>query len=333
MWWNPAPRRRVGLEMEFIGRRNGPKPEKFRYRFRPDRKDRGIRPAFHDSEINSDEPALGIYRRRSFGGCVEEDVMKNMLPRNPLRNLKFAGQMMTITVSLAILAVCLAGGASYYEASGTVERLVQRRIEALRDSRQTELLDLFDEFETDLKFWATNPYTGEALTALEFGWNIFPGDQADELQRLYTTDNPNPPGTKDLLEAATDGSVYSTAHAAYHPVFKRLKDVRGYYDVFLFSMNGDLIYSVYKEPDFATNFESGVYSSSGLGEVFRLATEKRAGDVAFVDFAAYAPSAGAPASFMASPIFKDGQPVGVLAIQIPIRRIDTILARGPAPMG
>ena len=42
-------------------------------------------------------------------------------------------------------------------------------------------------------------------------------------------------------------------------------------DIFIFDLDGNLVYSVYKELDYATNFISGPYASSGLGDAFRSA--------------------------------------------------------------
>ena len=48
--------------------------------------------------------------------------------------------------------------------------------------------------------------------------------------------------------------------------------------------------------------------------------------MAFTDFAAYAPSHGAPASFLATPVLdQTGKMMGVLALQMPLDRIDAIL--------
>jgi methyl-accepting chemotaxis protein len=59
--------------------------------------------------------------------------------------------------------------------------------------------------------------------------------------------------------------------------------------------------------------------------VFLEAIKSEAGHIAFTDFAPYEPSHGAPASFIATPILEDGKPIGVLAFQMPIDRINAIM--------
>ena len=115
-------------------------------------------------------------------------------------------------------------------------------------------------------------------------------------------------------------------HREFHSFFKTLKDTRGYYDVFLITPGGDIVYSVYKELDYATNLVDGAYAASGLGDVFRAARDAPDGRSAFVDFAAYAPSYGAPASFIARQIRSDdGAVLGVLAFQMPVDRLDALV--------
>ncbi|CAE7866646.1 unnamed protein product, partial [Symbiodinium microadriaticum] len=48
-----------------------------------------------------------------------------------------------------------------------------------------------------------------------------------------------------------------------------VRNSSSYYDIFMFDLNGDLIYSVFKETDYATNFlidGDGPWKDSGLGE-------------------------------------------------------------------
>lgn len=113
-------------------------------------------------------------------------------------------------------------------------------------------------------------------------------------------------------------------HARYHPWQRALQQVGGYYDVFIFDTDGDLVYSVYKDLDYVTNLVTGKYANIGLGVVFREAMALTS-DEAFVfdDFKPYAASADAPASFVATQIIDAaGKTLGVLAYQMPIDRLD-----------
>ncbi len=149
------------------------------------------------------------------------------------------------------------------------------------------------------------------------------------LQAQYIVENPNPQGEKDQLEAAEDGSRYADLHSLYHPVLRNFQSTFGYYDLFLIDLTGNIVYSVFKETDFGTNLESGPYAGSNLADAFRVARDAEDPDaVQLVDFQPYVPSYGAPASFMASPIFDDGRPVGVLAFQMPVGEINEVMTGG-----
>ncbi|MCY4335489.1 MAG: methyl-accepting chemotaxis protein [Litoreibacter sp.] len=158
------------------------------------------------------------------------------------------------------------------------------------------------------------------------GWDAYTGSVADDLRRLYIADNPNPVGKKDELVLADDGSDWSAAHGTYHESLRAHQRARGYYDLFLFDTRGELIYSVFKEDDFALNFRSGKYASSGLGEVFQEAVSMSEGQFFMTEIAPYAPSADAPALFMATPVFENGKQLGVVAIQLPLDVLGTILS-------
>lgn len=101
---------------------------------------------------------------------------------------------------------------------------------------------------------------------------------------------------------------------------------RDYYDIFLFNAAGDLVYSVFKELDFATNLVRGQWADSDLGNAFRAAqANTREGAISFFDFQTYGPSHGAAASFISTPVFRDGEFVGLFAFQMPVGRINTIM--------
>lgn len=144
-------------------------------------------------------------------------------------------------------------------------------------------------------------------------------------QRMYIADNNNQAGSKHLLNFSTQAVSYNAAHERFHPYFRSVVEQFGFYDFFLFNNDGDMVYSVFKETDFATNFMNGPFASSGLGDVFREAMNLNQGQFSIVDFGEYTPSYGAPAWFIAAPLFIEGERVGVVSLQIPTDYMNTIL--------
>jgi methyl-accepting chemotaxis protein len=146
------------------------------------------------------------------------------------------------------------------------------------------------------------------------------------LQARYIADNPNPVGSKEeLTSAGVDG--YDELHARYHPVIRSFLRRFGYYDIFLVEPDdGVIVYSVFKEADYVTSLLSGPYRDSGIAAAFRAAAQSSTpGSTHLIDFDQYLPSYSAPASFISSPIFADGELIGVLIFQMPVDRINEIM--------
>ncbi len=154
-------------------------------------------------------------------------------------------------------------------------------------------------------------------------------DTAIAMQYRYIGDNTYPLGEKDALYDAKDGTRYSSLHAHYHPFFRDFLQRFGYYDIFLVDQQqGRIVYSVFKELDFATSLKTGSYADSGIGQAFEGASQARQkSDITYADFAPYGPSYQDPAAFIASPIFKDNKQIGVLIFQMPIDRINALMTQ------
>ena len=153
------------------------------------------------------------------------------------------------------------------------------------------------------------------------------------LQDAYIARNPHPPEKRSHLDRANSPLEYHRIHKRFHPKLRRFQEAFGYYDIFLFDLEGNLIYSVTKEADFGTNFLTGPYKDTNLADAYRQAAEEQQpGNLVIVDYRAYKPSFGAPASFLATPVFREGTKVGVAAFQMAIDEIDGIV-RDEAGLG
>lgn len=155
---------------------------------------------------------------------------------------------------------------------------------------------------------------------------LFPRtDIATYAQYLYMSNNEYPLGSKHQLDAANDGSQYSKEHAEYHPVFRHFLEKFGYYDIFLVDMRqGNVVYSVFKEIDYATSLKNGPHKNSGLGQAYHASVGSKQGVTSILDFSPYLPSYEAPASFISTPIYDNDIQIGVLIFQMPVDRINAI---------
>lgn len=269
-------------------------------------------------------------------------------------------------VILALVAVNKAGNALYKQAFAQLESVrdikkgeLERYFKTIKDqavtfsndrmiieamSRFNETFDSFtaendwgdekiSEFRTKLATYYRNDFSNayrqqnDDLTPDVRGIIQRLDKTAVALQHSYIAANPNPLGSKDRLDKAIDVSKYSKLHGQYHPHIRQFLEKFGYYDIFLVhSETGRVVYSVYKELDYATSLIDGPYADTGLGEAFHKAKAATSPDlIAITDFKQYFPSFEAPAGFIASPIFAGQRKIGVLIFQFPLDRLNTIM--------
>jgi methyl-accepting chemotaxis protein len=243
--------------------------------------------------------------------------------------LRLSSKIPLAIVGAAAIAAISSTVVAYLDARASLRTATENKLTAVLDGGVLALSDYLETIRADLSLKSTEPALHDALRHFRRGWRNVDGDATETLRALYVEGNPHPAGEKDLLNAATDGSAYSAAHSRYHPWMREFMHGRGYYDVFLFDRDGNLLYTVAKERDFATNVVSGPWADTDLGRAFRAARDNpRADFQTFFDFRAYAPSGGVPASFIAAPLLDaEGNFDGVLAFQMPIGKINALMQR------
>jgi class 3 adenylate cyclase len=131
---------------------------------------------------------------------------------------------------------------------------------------------------------------------------------------------------KVRVVASGDGGAYDAAHQKYQPRLSRVTHSFGYQDLMLIDAEtGDIVYTVEKSTEFATNLLHGTYADTGPGELFRAARRMDKGAYKFSDFERYRPTLNKPAAFTASPIFDGNDLIGVLVLQYPIDEINRVM--------
>lgn len=120
--------------------------------------------------------------------------------------------------------------------------------------------------------------------------------------------------SRELVRGGFTSIAYQKLDVKYRDYFKRYILSSGYYDVFLISTQGTVVYSYQHEADFSTNLFTGPYRDSGLSRVVRNTMSTLESSVS--EFDLYAPSANAVAAFIAAPLVNQGRIEGVLAVQL-----------------
>lgn len=148
------------------------------------------------------------------------------------------------------------------------------------------------------------------------------------LQYDFISNNKMKVGSKDgLVKPKGSSNKYFDLHEKFHPIIRNYLKEFGYYDIFLIDHeSGNIVYSVFKEVDYATSLKTGPYNNSNFARAFNKAASAENKDfICLEDYELYEPSYHAPASFIASPIYDGDKKVGVLVFQMPIQKIDEIM--------
>ena len=132
---------------------------------------------------------------------------------------------------------------------------------------------------------------------------------------------------KQVMPALSQSFAKRISHASDYQKVTRQVDLNFsslinqgslFYDIFLISPQGDIVYTFKREADFASNLITGAYRDSPLASAFRESLMTFESSIS--DFENYAPSRQ-PAAFIAAPVIRNGRFVGVVALQLKISKI------------
>ena len=194
--------------------------------------------------------------------------------------------------------------------------------------------EMLRQFESDLQSNYDN-LTGKVKKKIgeSYSYNdLKPADKrATILQRYACKPASNGDGAHGYaFDDLGHNTAYNRAHKKYHHVVRNFLDKFEYYDIFFFNNNGDMIYSVFKEMDYATNLVNGPYSKGNFGRAVKSALNQKYSEESkyfLEDFETYVPSYGDFASFITTPVYDaDKKQIGVLAFQMPVGKINEIMS-------
>jgi class 3 adenylate cyclase len=146
------------------------------------------------------------------------------------------------------------------------------------------------------------------------------------LQNHYTVPPAGDFDAAALVDDAGDGSAWSAVNEKYNPYFREMARLNSYDDALILDTQGNIVYSVYKGVDLGSNVNTGPYKGSNLASAYTDALNSNVVDyVQITDFGRYQPSLGVPTAWGVSPIGQNGDVVGVLAVQLPIDAINSVM--------
>jgi hypothetical protein len=281
------------------------------------------------------------------------------------RNLPIARKQILMLISAALLPIIILGTLSYSVAKRELTQSALQQLTAVRDLKAAAINRHFNQVRGGLTSLAMSEDVQTALLELTRGFNSLDTQNppaltplvnyyesqfaaeykkrnnssvstsafiehlstaAKRLQLDYIANNVHPLGSKHLLDGVEEDNPYNRAHARLHPKLRHQLEAFGYYDIFIVdNASGNVVYTVFKELDFATNLNTGSWAKTALGRAFNNAKSLAAGKTTLTDFASYTPSYEAPAAFMAAPIIIRGKSLGSLIIQVPLEPVNAIM--------
>ncbi|NNE00894.1 MAG: PAS domain S-box protein [Pirellulaceae bacterium] len=216
---------------------------------------------------------------------------------NFLRNLGIGAKLVLWFLVVALVPLLMVGSLAVRHATNSIRDEVTNNLATVADAKTKKIDNYFTEARHGLHTMARNPSIIDAM--LQF-------DEA------YQT-------------AGVDSRSYSDVDAQFRPFLTDYQQYyereARYYDLFLISPDGDIVFTVIKEDDFATNLMTGIYRDTELARAFQTASATHVTEIS--DFRYY-PASDEPAAFVAAPVFKSSRLVGVLSLQMSVSHISRL---------
>ncbi|WP_370332566.1 adenylate/guanylate cyclase domain-containing protein [Mycolicibacterium hippocampi] len=127
------------------------------------------------------------------------------------------------------------------------------------------------------------------------------------------------------VDDAGDNSAWSVANNRFNNFFRTVVNRFEFEDALLIDTQGNVVYSANKGVDLGTNVLDGPFRGGDLTEAFNDAMQSNALDyVEMTDFSAYQPALE-PTAWMVSPVGPLDEVTGVLALQLPMSKINRLM--------
>jgi diguanylate cyclase (GGDEF)-like protein/PAS domain S-box-containing protein len=200
--------------------------------------------------------------------------------------MKIVARLWLLFLLVGVLPLSLFSYFNLQQDEATLRKEVLGRMSDLADKKSIQVKDYLAERTQDVQLLAHGPRVLETI-------GVMPGEYVAGRPRTAT---------------------YTKIDALVRQYFERYVEETGvFYDVFLITPQGEVIYTQKHEVDFATNLLTGPWRESQLAYAFRNAGMMLEPVISGYEY--YVPSQ-APALFIAAPIMDGGKFKGVLAIQL-----------------
>ncbi|OBB81285.1 cyclase [Mycobacterium colombiense] len=271
--------------------------------------------------------------------------------------------LMLLVSSLASLGVI--GVVEYVAARNALLPAASERMMQLREAQKRAIETLFSDLSDSLVVYSRGTTALDAVQAFTAGFDQLANAPVDPGQQRALVDFYNErlikplerdTGTKLALDAvlpsnnsqrylqahytvaahgssngsapddAGDGSAWSAANARFNDYFREIATRFEYRDALLLDTHGNVVYTVRKSASLGTNVLTGPYRQSNLRGAYEKAMAANSVNFVWItDFQPYQPQLGQPIAWLVAPIGPPGKPAGVLALPLPIAKVNRIM--------
>ena len=219
-------------------------------------------------------------------------LKKNNTDKLETKGLSFSVKLIIMFLLISLIPVVVISFLSLSNASENLEEEIYMKLESIQSIKNEQISNFFNERLADV----------------------------DVLSDSVNVRN----SMEEIIEPYYDNGLnsrqYNSVITEYEDYFNKYVDSYGYYDLFLIDPDGEVVYTQAAEEDLGTNLVDGQYSDTNLARAF----SEGQNDVNMVDYEFYPPSDG-PATFISAPIRRNGQLLGVLALQVSDQAINNIM--------
>lgn len=218
-------------------------------------------------------------------------------------------KLIIVFLALSLVPITIVGLIAFNNAQNAIIKEVENKLDAVAFMKQESILNYFNRAERDVEIMALSLDARETTHAL-IKYHL---EMDISAEGNFDTSSSKPGLTRKWSDIARNFDSYSHDYTAKF----------NYYDVFIIcAKHGHVMYSYAKESDLGENIVTGKLKDSPLHEVWRKAIDT--GKTAISEMAYYAPSS-APAMFIASPIYDNGEIISIAVIQISNDALDRIV--------
>lgn len=233
-----------------------------------------------------------------------------------LENTRITFKYPLVIVTLALAAAFSTSYIAYTESSAQLQSAAERQLVVRRDSRILAITSYVETLQRELFYASSDLFIQQATHDFKIAWNALDTHDQQLLKKRYQ-------GTENVSLK----SRYDNAYQAYHPLLKNYQKMQGHNDIFLFDIHGNVIYSAAKQAEFTLNVNTEAWDNTSLAEVYNAVRDNPDPDFqAYSEFNASHAFHGEASSYAATAMIdRQGQLVGIIAIEVPISRINELM--------